>query len=265
MDVPAALLGTRDYRLFTVWFGQLANGICVVVCAWACLLIQRGRAAAAFRTLLVVFVGLLDTSLALRGTVYHEHFFVRVYAVLLVLAAMLIGRRALWTTLAALFLGLLLGWLHDHAWAAPLSPDEAPEGKLGESLPVVLLLAVLVDRFGGALRSAYAASRAREAELRHALARLREEAERRSHSEALLVEAQRLESLGRLSGGIAHDFNNILTVIRGFTDSAQREVPSDHQAQLDLAQVQNAAERAAGLTRQLLAIARRQIVRPRVL
>jgi nitrogen-specific signal transduction histidine kinase/CheY-like chemotaxis protein len=79
--------------------------------------------------------------------------------------------------------------------------------------------------------------------------------------ERQLVESQRLESLGRLAGGVAHDFNNLLTVILGSaTDGLERDAADDHRERL--AEIVDAAERAAGLTRQLLSFASRQIVAP---
>ncbi|KAB8333772.1 hypothetical protein SD80_011720, partial [Scytonema tolypothrichoides VB-61278] len=69
-----------------------------------------------------------------------------------------------------------------------------------------------------------------------------------------------MESIGRLAGGVAHDFNNLLTVIGGVTDLIRDELPPDHLVQSDLAEVSATAQRAAALTRQLLAFARRQIL-----
>ena len=83
--------------------------------------------------------------------------------------------------------------------------------------------------------------------------------------EAQLAQAQRMEAVGRLAGGIAHDFNNILTAISGFAELALTEVPKDHSVVADIEQIVNAAERAAMLTRSLLAFSRRQVMRPRVL
>ena len=99
----------------------------------------------------------------------------------------------------------------------------------------------------------------------------RETQERKAQS---LVQAQRLESLGQLAGGVAHDFNNLLAVILNYLSFASEDVaaaagpdPSPHLAAAgaDLAEVKKAAERAAGLTHQLLLFARRDVVRPQVL
>ncbi|MCU0626128.1 MAG: ATP-binding protein, partial [Gemmatimonadaceae bacterium] len=78
--------------------------------------------------------------------------------------------------------------------------------------------------------------------------------------EARLQQTQRLDTVGRLAGGIAHDFNNLLTAILGSVSMARETLPVTHEAQSDLGDVQLAAERAAQLTRQLLAFARRHPV-----
>jgi len=95
----------------------------------------------------------------------------------------------------------------------------------------------------------------------------------RKAAEAQLLQAQKLESIGRLAGGVAHDFANMLFAIRGFTDmliedmESARTGPSfDLEAGLrSLRSIDDAAERASALTQQLLAFGRRQLVQPKVL
>lgn len=78
-------------------------------------------------------------------------------------------------------------------------------------------------------------------------------------------QAQRLEGVGRLAGGVAHDFNNLLTVINGYTEMVLDEMPSNDPFREALTGVRSAGERAAGLTQQLLAFSRKQLVNPTVL
>jgi two-component system, cell cycle sensor histidine kinase and response regulator CckA len=96
----------------------------------------------------------------------------------------------------------------------------------------------------------------------------RKQSERaRAELEAELRQAQRLESVGRLAGGIAHDFNNLLTVILSTASTLRhRPLTPDQQGEVeaDVDAIQAAAQRAADLTRQLLAFSRKQILRPQV-
>jgi two-component system cell cycle sensor histidine kinase/response regulator CckA len=112
------------------------------------------------------------------------------------------------------------------------------------------------------LRTHAAPLRDRHGDITSVLAISRDITEQRE-LEAQLRQSQKMEAIGQLAGGIAHDFNNILTVIQGFAltlldgenDAVSRKIATQH--------IVEAAERAAGLTRQLLAFGRRQVMQPR--
>ena len=87
----------------------------------------------------------------------------------------------------------------------------------------------------------------------------------RRRLEEQLVQSQKMEAIGRLAGGIAHDFNNLLTAIFGYADLLARGVKEMPRLLRNVQEILHAAERAAGLTRQLLAFSRKQVLQPRVL
>lgn len=89
--------------------------------------------------------------------------------------------------------------------------------------------------------------------------------EEKAELEAHLQQAQKIESVGRLAGGVAHDFNNMLSVILGYSELALSRVEPAQPLYNDLKEIITAAQRAAKITRQLLAFARKQTVAPRVL
>jgi PAS domain S-box-containing protein len=82
--------------------------------------------------------------------------------------------------------------------------------------------------------------------------------------QAQLLQAMKMEAVGRLAGGVAHDFNNLLTVITGYSELLLRKIGMESPMHGQLEEIRRAGERAASLTQQLLAFSRKQIIEPRV-
>jgi PAS domain S-box-containing protein len=80
-----------------------------------------------------------------------------------------------------------------------------------------------------------------------------------------LQQSRRMEAVGRLAGGIAHDFNNLLTIIKGYAELALQRSGIQPELRADVQQIENAAERASTLIRQLLAFSRKQVLQPKII
>ena len=89
--------------------------------------------------------------------------------------------------------------------------------------------------------------------------------EERERLQTQLIQAQKMESVGRLAGGVAHDFNNILQAMLGYSSMLLDELPEDSEVHAFAEQIAFGVDRASALTRQLLAFARKQTIKPKVL
>jgi two-component system cell cycle sensor histidine kinase/response regulator CckA len=86
----------------------------------------------------------------------------------------------------------------------------------------------------------------------------------RKQLEERLLQAQKMEAIGRLAGGVAHDFNNMLTVILGYAELIKARLPHDDPLAKDVSEIQKAAGHSKDITRQLLAFSRKQMIAPKL-
>src|SRR3984885_3305434 len=170
----------------------------------------------------------------------------------------------------AVHLGLRARYMADPR-PRPMSArlDLAGRRRDGSTFPAEISLSA-VDTDDGILVTAAVRDVTERLELQAERERLKTQAER-DRLERQLHQSQRLESLGQLAGGVAHDFNNLLAVISNYAMFVAEAVAQPEsqdgwdEVRDDVEQIQHAAARAAGLTRQLLAFAHRDVVQPRPL
>ena len=195
--------------------------------------------------------------------------FLALLMVPLVLAGLILPRAWLLVTAVGIYAATELAVRNGPAAAAADAPVS-----LSNFMWACILVAAVVDRFGGVVRSSLLHAIAREQELEKARSdllvrstelqtavaaletemteRQRIEAER-EQIQARVLEVQKLESLGVLAGGIAHDFNNLLVGIMGNAGLAQLELPPGANGRERIVQIETAARRASDLARQMLA------------
>jgi signal transduction histidine kinase/ActR/RegA family two-component response regulator len=275
----AALLASEGVRLLTGLAGEAIPSVYMHVAGALVLLVgfvllRRGRFQWSVRLLLGGIVAVSSIGVAWSGFAYNMPA-IRDLAVPLAIAALLIGRRALWTTMCVYAVALFAAQLRDAGYLGGSGPLIAPLPPFGGAFDAVISLTILslvLDRLGYTLRDGFTLALARQRELEHRAIELRtvnaalsEEMFRRQEVEAQLIAAQKMEAIARLSGGIAHDFNNLLTVIVGSAELSKMSIDAQHPIRENLDEIATAAQRAAELTGQLLAFARKQLVEPRVL
>jgi signal transduction histidine kinase len=146
-----------------------------------------------------------------------------------------------------------------------LSKRQAAEAT-ARAIMLSMVLIILASAAGAAL-GALLLSGALIRELRERTEALAEETRVRKDAEAILVQTQKMESIGLLAGGVAHDFNNVMTVVIGNLDSAERRLADGGTADAasigkPIAAAMQGARRAAALTQRLLAFSRQQVLSP---
>jgi signal transduction histidine kinase len=229
--------------------------------AWVCfLLVRRGRYAPAAHAFIAGTLLLLGIVYARWGLDLQLRFQVsQVYPVLI--AGLLLHRRALWWSLAALCLVVLLGAWRDVSALGfdALAMDRAIDNTW-RSLFALLVIAVILDRAVTAFRESLEAANRRGNELARMRDLLQLEMQARERSREQLIHAQKVEAVGRLASGVAHDFGNLLSLILGYAGKGRRSDDPDTLKQA-LAGVDSAARRANAVSQKLLSFSRQDDTR----
>jgi signal transduction histidine kinase/CheY-like chemotaxis protein len=158
-----------------------------------------------------------------------------------------------------------IGSVYLSAVREPLSRRLTRYSVIGALIIMAALVVIVLGLAHTALRRANLELESRAKALSEAYAELQVQVDERARAEEQLRQAQKMQALGQLTGGIAHDFNNLLTVIQGSADILRRPGLAEEKRVRFAEAIVETASRAAALTSQLLAFARRQPLKPEVI
>jgi signal transduction histidine kinase len=252
------------YHLFVIgmapWRGRdvlmTADFATAIAALAGFLLIRRGY----FRQAIVLFLGVLLLGLAASAMAigFLMLMFDQTASVIsLVIGGLVLGRRALWVTLAVLFAVFAIGMNADAVALVALGkPSGAAFGNGPSVCLSYLVITIIIDRCAAALRESLVESNERGRQLQSEMAE-------RERAQGQLVHAQKMEAVGRVASGVAHDFDNVLGVILGYASRRERLADSGPVALLDaLEGVELAARRASAISRKLLTFSRNDVTTP---
>ncbi|WP_296253039.1 ATP-binding protein [uncultured Stenotrophomonas sp.] len=243
-------------------YADLATDILLVASAWIALrLIRRGvfhKGVTLFLAVTALCVGIAYASVGLAHIRPDP-----IPLLLLSLAGLVIGRRALWLMLASLTAMLLACLVLDVFRASAIAPA-ASIGKAISIAGIWLIITVVLDRTVAALRISLQESEKRGQALEQSNWQLREEIAERERTQVQLIHSQKMDAAGRLASGLAHDFNNVLVIILGYAQQ-RNQLASDGGIPAlasTLEGIEMATRRAMAISRKLLNFSRLEIARP---
>lgn len=213
-------------------------------------LVRMGHFRWAAYQLLAVFA--VSVCLSYAGSGFGAQRFEQpVLTVCMVIAALVVGRAALWGVTAAIWIAFGLGVWSE--WSANGSAALVVDGIISGA--IFLLIAVVLDRASSALRQSLAEAKAKGREANEAYVRLQGAVEQRRKVEQQLVHARKIEAVARLAAGLNHDFNHLLSLILGYVQQAKRGQTAEKVAG-SLAGAESAVRKADALSRRLLTFSR---------
>jgi signal transduction histidine kinase len=219
------------------------------------ILIRRGRLQWAVRQLMAVVAAIVMLSYAGNGFDANrfEH---PVQVMWLVIAGLMIGRKALWLMYGWIVLAFVVGAWRDVRAKVEAASSVADFGMdAAISAVIFLFIAIVVDRSVAALRESLQAATQRGDALDHVNQRLHAEIFERERVQTQLVHAQKVEAVGRLASGVAHDFNHLLGLMLGYAERGRKA--ADIKILLETIEgMELAAKRARAVSRKLLSFSR---------
>lgn len=222
-------------------------------------LIRRGRFQWAIRQTLALIAIVMVLSHALDGS-SRQGYEQPLAIVWMVLAGLMIGRRALWLMYACVLTAFAAGGFVDAGRGNPIDTPMNVVLSVVINGVVYLLIAIVIDRSVRALRESLAEATHRGDALAAANRRLEAEMLERERVQQQLIHAQKVEAVGRLASGVAHDFNHLLSLILGYAEKGRR-LEDAAETKKALAGVEAAARRATAVTQRLLTFGRREAAR----
>jgi signal transduction histidine kinase len=222
-------------------------------------LVRRGRFKGAVRLLMVVLA--IAMLLGYLGSGFGASRYEQpIQAVWLIVAGLVIGRRALWLMYGWMVLVFAAGSVVDFRAGDNVDPAMVVAVDCIIAALIFLFIAIVVDRTVTALRESLQAATRRGDELVRVNEHLQAEISERERMQEQLIHSQKVEAVGRLASGVAHDFNHLLGLVLGYTARGKR-ADTDDEVQKALTGVESAARRATAVAQKLLSFSRQEITR----
>jgi signal transduction histidine kinase len=237
---------------------DIFSDVLMALAAWiGLMLIRRGRFRASVVLVLSTTLFLLATRFAIKGI--RDELYDPIFpTVCLVIAGLVLGRLALWSTVGILHLVFVLGAISSYfGWPASGKPLTQAFAYLPPISLAYLMTALVIDRTTSAYHETLAEANESSRLLRLANTRISQEMEEREQAQLRLIHTQKLEIAGRVASGVAHDFDNVLGVIMGFAQRREQLSYGGIDALMNAMEgIELAARRGKAVSRRMLSFSR---------